>query len=282
MEKKGYTYPSPIYLKSEQLLLLFWRGGNFKPTLSIRKDGEYWSEAKTLIQGDGFRPYIRFASNHIDTIYFSFTDGHPNESKNNIYCGYYRNGYLYRANGEQIKRLDDLPLLPKEIGIIYDAKKHGTNTWVWDMAVDQTGNPVIVYAVFESETDHRYYYSRWTGESWITNEITRAGSWFPQTPIGESERETYYSGGIILDPQDPSNVYLSRPKNRIFEIEHWRTTDYGSKWSSSAITQDSSKNNVRPFIARGHRNGAAVLLWMHGDYTHYTDYQTAIKIKLIE
>lgn len=115
-------------------------------------------------------------------------------------------------------------------------------------------------------------------------QIAPGGKWFPQTPSGTREREPHYSGGIILNPQDPSEVFLSRPPNGsatgTFEIERWHTSDLGQTWTSQAITSGSSKNNARPILpwpVAGQTNPRRMLFWMHGDYTHYTNYNTGIK-----
>jgi hypothetical protein len=279
----GYTYPNPVYLKAEKTQYLFWRGGHFKPTFSSRVDGEEWSEARTLIKGNGARPYIRFATGGEDTIYFAYTDGHPNiEPNNGIYCGYYKEEAVYRMNGERICSMAELPFHPHEADTVFNGNSSGSKAWIWDIAADAKGYPVIVYAVFASETDHRYFYSRWDGSQWAHHEIVAAGPWFPQTPEGGAETEHYYSGGLILDRQNPANVYLSRSIDGVFEIEHWLTDDNGITWSSSAVTSGSSRHNVRPFLAPGDAGGEGkLLLWMHGSYVHYTNYDTALKMKLV-
>lgn len=105
----------------------------------------------------------------------------------------------------------------------------------------------------------------------MTKQIAKGGKWFPQTPAGAREREPHYSGGIILNPQDPSEVFLSRPPEGgagIFEIERWRTADQGQTWSFQAITSGSSRNNARtilPWPVAGQANPRRILFWMHGD-----------------
>lgn len=281
--KHGYTYPNPIYLAEEDNLYLFWRGGNFKPNFSVSSDkGQTWADVQTLVMGEGARPYIKFAAHDGDTFWFAFTDGHPNiEPHNSIYCAYYRNGNIYHANGELIKSLGDLPLVPAEVERVFDGKEHDRNAWIWDISVDSEGLPTIAYTVFASEQDHRYYYSYWDGQIWLTNEIVAGGAWFPQTPAGVIERETYYSGGIILDHNDPTRVFLSRPVNGIFEIEQWTTADHGKSWSSTAITSDSQHNNVRPVLSRGTDGRPPMLIWMNGNYIHFTNYDTSLKMKLL-
>ena len=283
----GYTYPNPIHLSAEDnRLYLFWRGGNFKPNFSTTDDPtlapDSWAPAKTLIQGEGARPYVKYASNGEDTIHIAFTDGHPRrEPTNSIYYMRYRDGALRGADGSRIAAMDGgLPVEPREADVVYDGRETGVRAWVWDVAADERGRPVIVYAALPEKTEHRYRYARWTGEEWVDHEITPAGGWFPQTPEGETEPEPHYSGGVILDHNDPSTVYLSREIDGVFEIERWTTGDGGETWSHEPITANSEKNNVRPVVPRNHPGGdtAAGLLWMHGDYIHYTDYDTSIKM----
>lgn len=280
----GYTYPNPVHVGNEQQLYLFWRGGNFKPNFCVRPDGDGgdWSSPRTLILGDGARPYIKYAGNREDTIWFAFTDGHPNiEPNNSIYCACIRDGAVSHADGTFVTAVSDLPMAPRDADVVFDGTVHNTKAWIWDIAIDAQGHPAIVYAVFQSDTDHRYWYSYWNGESWDSHEITAGGAWFPQTEEGVVEREPFYSGGLILDHADPRHVYLSRPVNGIFEIEHWHTVDHGRTWTSDAITAGSSRNNVRPVLAHGKDGGETVLLWMHGDYVHFTRYETALKMKVV-
>ncbi len=56
----------------------------------------------------------------------------------------------------------------------------------------QSGFPVVVYARFPTDTDHRYVYARWTGSEWIEWEIVKSGRWFPETPSGKNEPGNKY------------------------------------------------------------------------------------------
>ena len=279
--RRGYTYPNPIQLtKEDNIIYLFWRGGNFKPCFAKSKDGIKWNRAKTLIKGSGARPYIKFESDGVKKIHFAFTDGHPNvEKRNSIYYACYHNGAFYKADGSKVKDIDEIPINPSEADKVYDANISGARAWIWDIAIDHFGNPVIVYTALSEETDHRYQYARRNGKNWENFEITSAGKWFPQTQKGQKEKEPYYSGGIVLDHTNPSIVYLSRPIYGIFEIEKWMTSDGGATWTSVRITSGSTKNNVRPVVPRGHKPGDAGLIWMYGNYIHYTKYYTALKMK---
>jgi hypothetical protein len=281
---KGFTYPAPIYLQTEKKLYLFWRGGNFKPTFSICESlaENRWLPAQTFIEDRGDRPYIRYVSDGEKVIHFAFTDGHPNvEPTNSIYYAKYVQGCFFRVDGTPIHEISDRPLRTSEADLVYDGKAHARNSWIWDIALDQQGRPVLVYAVFAAENDHRYYYSRWDGREWRTTELTAGGSWFPQTPEGMKETEPYYSGGIILDHNDPNIVYLSRPSGGIFRIERWQTKDGGISWDHSFATEASAGMQIRPFVSRRTAGKPGVLFWMEGIYVHYTKYNTGINMKRI-
>jgi len=281
--KSGFCYPNPIQLANEKhRLYLFWRGGNFKPTYSTSDDGVTWTPARTFIAGRagdrGNRPYCKFATDGKDRFDVAFTTGHPrNEPENAIYYASYRSGVLRRADGTKIKTLDDGPLTYEEVDRVYAGKKHG-RAWIWDVAIDAEGHPVIVYTALPWERAHRYRYARWDGEKWADHEICPAGGWFPKTPRGEREPEPHYSGGVVLDPSRPSVVYLSRPRNGVFEIERWHTSDHGLTWKSESITRGSSRHNVRPVVSRkADQVFDCRLFWMYGDYVHYLNFRTGIR-----
>ena len=271
------TYPTPFQLADEDnRIYLFWRGIGWQPTVATSSDGgESWSPPRQLIQGAD-RPYIKYESDNKHRIHFAFTDGHPRENPGNrIYYACLYDGAFHRADGTVIKQFSEGYLSTAEAEIVYDASLG--RGWIWDIALDNAGNPVLVYAALPAENDHHYRYARWTGSQWRDRELTAAGGWFPQTWPGTTEREPHYSGGLVLDHGNPSIVYLSRPVNGVFEIEKWETGDNGVSWATkTAITANSSVSNVRPYVIRNHKPDDFALLWIYGYYRHYTDYHMAI------
>lgn len=281
--RHGYTYPNPMILSEEQdRIYLFWRGGDYQPNFSTSPDGgASWTEARTLIAGSGARPYIKFVTDGRRRIHFAFTDGHPRkEPANSIYYAYYDSGAFYRADGTLIKTMAGLPFTPSEADQVYSGADTTGRAWIWDIALDRKGKPVIVHSTHPEEADHRYRYARWTGRSWASTEVARAGGWFPQSLPDQLEREPHYSGGIYLDHGDPSVVYLSRPVNGVFEIEQRITPDGGATWKTYPVTSGSSRNNVRPFVPRGYQGKGPAVIWMAGDYIHYTRYHTRLLMKV--
>ena len=271
----GYTYPNPVHLAAEATTYLFWRGGNFNPTYATQPDAsDAWSPARTLISAPG-RPYVKVDSDGEDTIHFAFTNAHPNEAADvNIHYAAYRDGALWRADGTRIGPLGTA-ITPQQADRVYDT---GRKAWVHDVAIDGDGRPVIVFASFAATSDHRYMYARWTGTEWVVHELTAAGG-----SISDDGREPFYSGGLTLDHEDPSTVYLSRPVDDNYEIETWTTADGGATWTSKPVTAQSGVKNVRPVSPRGLRPFSSDLsvAWMRGVYASYIDYRTSITTLLL-
>ncbi len=236
--------------------------------------GSTWSAARTLISNPGQRPYVKFASNDRDTIAMAFTEAHPRDLPTSIYFAEYRAGALRRADGSVISTMTNLPIAPREGEKVYDRTTNG-KAWVHDVALDQAGHPVIVYATFPNDTDHRYRYARWNGTRWIDRELVRAGGSMSLDPT-----EPNYSGGITLDHEDPSTVYLSRQVNGNFEVEVWRTPDGGATWSSQPLTSVSAGNNYRPISPRGQRGDNMNVVWMHGPYPSFRSFQTGLRTQV--
>lgn len=274
----GFTYPNPILLSSEEgRTYLFYRGRIMRPAFIRSEPTGAWSREYLLVDGDVEDSYLKCASDGESEIHLAFTDGHPRGRPNNsIYYARYSEETFVRADGGRICDISELPFRSAEADVVYDAGEEGARAWVWDIAVGPDGYPVIVFAVFPRESDHRYRYARWDGSSWQSHEIVSAGGWFPDTPMGEEEKEVYYSAGIALDHDDPSVVYLSRRVRGIFEVERWVTRDGGDSWRSSPVTQNSTLDNVRPVVPRSRRPDGVQLLWMAGPYVSYTDFGTSI------
>ncbi len=284
-----YTYTNICRLANEKdRLYLFWRGADFKPNFSMSENGgKAWSKGRILILPERTyrdrRPYMKVASNDKDVIHFAFTDGHPNvEPTNSIYYLKYRANAFHKANGEKIADLSALPIQPGRADLVYDATKTNERAWIWDVAENKEGEPVIVYSRFPNDSTHVYYYSIWHNNKWNNYKLANSGTWFPQTAAGTKERESYYSGGIVLDHEKPSIVYLSRQKINKFEIEKWTTSDKGITWHIEEITSHSENSNVRPFVVRNYSaQDSGKVLWMNIEkYVHYTDYESSIKMNI--
>jgi hypothetical protein len=274
------TYSHPAFLADEQLFYVFWRGESWKPTFATSRDGVHWSAARILVQEAGresgeIRPYLKVVSDGRKSIHFAFTDGHPrDEQLNSVYYLRYEGGRYTRADGTLIGTDRDLPLRQSTCDRAYDAKKTSVRAWIWDIVLDSAGHPAIAYTRLPAETDHRYHVVRWNGVMWDDSEVAGGGPWFPQTPAGKKEFESHYSGGIVLHPVHPETAYLSRPADGFFRIEKWTYGDH--HWQRTAVLGSAGTLNVRPVVPAGYSGAGDHVLWMTGNYVHYTDFRTRI------
>jgi len=275
------TYSHPVMLKEESnRIYMFWRGSDWRPSMSFSDDlGQTWSTTQALIESKGAknRPYLKVCSDDKSRIDFAFTDGHPGvELTNSIYHMYYEKGKFYQSDGAQIASVGQLPIEHSKVHKVYDAKPSKVKAWISDIALGKGNKPVLVYASYPTDTDHRYHYAAWDGLKWQDEELCKAGGWMPVLNPGEKVREPNYSGGIALDHQDPSNVYLAREVNKTFEIEHWKKER--KLWTTQQLTTQSDVSSMRPYVVTGFSGKKAIVLWMTGLYNHYTKFDTDLRI----
>lgn len=262
----NYAYANVFQLDgmTNDPILLFFREGT-TPTwtmhFSISTDNGATWPAKTALLSGG-RPYLRAAQNGTTRIDFAVTDGHPDAvSTNSIRHFYYDNGTWYDSTGTSI---GTPPFdTTADLSTVYDGST--VNAWVWDIQIDGSGQPVIVFATFPSTTDHRYQYAKWNGASWDVHEICAAGGYLYAA-------QPYYSGGICIDPDDVNVVYCSREIDGVHQLFRYTTADAGATWSELQLTTGVSPS-LRPFVVKGKN----LLLFMHGRYSTYTDFATWIR-----
>ena len=283
----GVCYTNPVMLSDENnRVYLFFRGRDFKPTCIYTDDLKTWSQPINLVRNDpgygqGGRPYTKITTNHKDKIFFAFTDAHPRDrATNSIYFMMYKNGKICKADGTVVSETLG-SIIPSQVDKVYDATRTFDKAWIWDIAFDESEKPILVYARFsDRDNKHSYWYARWNGIKWENHKITDAGQWFQRTEYikEKPEYECNYSGGVYLDHENPNILYTSRPINDRFEIEKWTFTGGKQKWITEAITYQSEKDNVRPFVVRNHRGSQPSVLWMYNyKYPGFKAYDCAIR-----
>ncbi len=269
----------------------FYRGENYNPNYIVSDDdGQSWYYGGHLIRKDGHRPYVKYASNNIDTIHFITTEGHPRNYDNSIYHGYIFDGGIYRSDGTKIQNLTDGPVAPEQLTRVFPGDADNV-AWTTDIHLDINGNPYIAFSVQKDGAglpsgqggfDIRYYYSRWDGSGWHVSEMAYAGT---KLYAGEDD----YSGLVALDPQNPDIVYISTDANpysgeplvssadsqRHYEIFRGTTTDMGENWTWAPITRNSIQDNIRPIVPIWD-GPYTILLWTRGKLTTFTNFNLAI------
>ena len=240
---------------------------------------------------DGGRPYLKYASNGIDTIHFVTTEDHPRAFDNSIYHGFIRNGKVHKSNGAELGILSPDP----ESGVPATSltrvfKGDSENVaWTIDLELDENGYPYTVFSVQKNSgkwkssagrggLDHRFYYARWDGIQWHVNEIAYAGTRL-------YAREDDYTGLAALNPRDRNRVYISTNADPVTgeplisgldgerhrEIFRGVTADGGATWQWTPVTRDSDVDNIRPIIPNG-QTDREIVLWLRGKLRTYTDY----------
>lgn len=267
-----YTYPCPVQLTGEASspIYLFFRSQSASiPGIYYSKStdgGVTWSTAVRVFANSTQRPYFHLVANGTTRIDFVVSDGHPVEvATNSLYHCYYQSGNIYKTDGTLVGAIDSGPYTPSSsLTKVYDGTTNPS--WNWDIAIDGSGYPVIVYAQFQNTfVDHFYRYARWTGSAWADNQVVAGGSYLYSA-------EKQYSGGICLDHADVNTVYLSKQVSSQWEIWRYMTADNGATWDAGvAITSGSSVKNIRPYVPI---NSVSALktLWVNGTYTSFTNY----------
>jgi len=305
------TYANPFQLSAEGgKIFNFCRNQNFNPTVFTSTDGgTNWSAPQLFIQtgsGGTIRPYVKYSSNYTNRIDFLYTDGHPRDVANSLYHLYYQGGAFYQTDGTLVKNYSALPILHdsgERGSVVYQYSDPDTadpndhiptgRAWCWETASQSNGAPVCVFTVQRDlvtgptqGVDDRiyYYYARWTGTAWQKRFIAQAGR-----PLYAAEND--YAGGICVDPQEPNVIYISSNAQNPFNLtdttnvalsatqhyELWRggTANGGLTFSWTAITTNSTEDNLRPYVPRRF-GGERCVLWFRGAYASYTSYSCAI------
>jgi hypothetical protein len=272
----------------------FFRGyqARFKPSWMFSDDdGATWKVGGLLIDFPAkvrHRPYVKYASDGLDTIHFLFTEGHPRDYDNSIYHAYYRAGVMYRSDGTAIGKLSDGPIRPEQATRVFTGDRNNV-AWTQDLHLDGDGRPYAVYSVQKDSaglppgrggTDHRYRYARWDGRRWHDQEIAHAGA---RLYPGEDD----YTGGICLHPNDPDTVFLSanvdpatgkRLPGGHYEIFQGQRAAGGKTWRWTAVTAGSSVDNIRPVVPSW-KDGPTALLWLRGKFPRFTRYELEVVLR---
>ncbi|MBN1900941.1 BNR-4 repeat-containing protein, partial [Candidatus Sumerlaeota bacterium] len=285
----GITYMNIYHLPKDGILYNFYRDGpTFHPFFIFSEDhGETWNKGGQFIFNEiktRNRPYVRYVSNGLDRIFFSFTEAHPSSFQKklnkgcSIYFASFGNGKFYNAKGDVIKDLKEQgPLTPREAELIFQGDLDNI-AWTSSIRLDEKGYAHIGYSVHKTNEDHRYRYAFWDGVKWQDREVAYAGRClYPE--------QDFYTGLITLDPVDPRILYISsnvhpetgnKTGTEKYEIYRARipNDEFQKPLKWIPVTKNSLKDNIRPVCVAG--DTCRVLLWMQGNYITFRNYETDI------
>jgi len=228
--------------------------------------------------------YMKFASNGKDRIDFITTEHHPRNYNTSIYHGYIQGGKSYNAEGKVIDDniFDEKAPAPEDFTPIFKAAEEDEvnddqeyhRAWTIELERGPDGNLYAFYTTrygtkvarkTPGEADHRLFYARFDGQKWHSTEIAKMGG-----PLWSHEED--YVGLGAIHPDNPNVVYISTThdprtdkKTPKHEIYRGQTADQGKTWQWTAVTANSTVENLRPAIPRWDAKHTAVF-WLRGKY----------------
>lgn len=305
-ESSRVTYSNLFWMPRENggrgRVYNFFRGldDSFKPSYAYSDDlGKSWQTGTVFIQVPTemrHRPYAKYASDGNSSIHAIYTEGHPLDFNNSVYHVFYRRGMLHGSDGKAIRGLRDGLRRPEE-GTLVFAGDAANVAWTSDLHLDAEGRPHALFSVQkdgagkpqdEHGMDLRYHYAWWNGAEWRQHEIGHAG-----TRLYKQQAD--YTGNVALDPNNLNHVYLStnaHPRSgepliskadgkRHWEIFRAETEDKGRTWTFTALTENSTEDNLRPIVPAWPGSGKVALLWLRGEYRSYTGYKQAVILRVL-
>lgn len=281
------TYPNPFILSDDpDHIYMGWRGINWHPTLAQLEmptaENNYTTKftwgPKQVVQSTGARPYAKYSSNGKDEIWVTYTTGHPdNEDPNWLYFNKIniKNYDILDVKGNVVGNVDNNMLKVNKTdsskAIAVDTPSAGTRDWVWEV-VNDNGYPVIAMVKISSDKKkHDYWYARYDGSEWKFIDLPDPdfNTFFHET----ASTENCYSGGMSIDKANPHVIYASVPVDgvfgRVFEIVKYTVSDDYTTVTTEAVTENSLKDNARPYVANGSEEGDLRLTWFNGDYYYW-------------
>ena len=297
------TYANPWYLSSESKIFSAVRSISTSPAMLASSDGgNTWNlyGRLTATPTVGYvAGYYKYWGNGTDRIDFVATQAHPRDDKTSLFHGYYKGGKLFDSTD---KVVDDNAgdTTAQNIDKFTSIVAHGAmiktpggtiplyRFWNHDIVRYDDGTIVVMgqgRADFPDSTpdptgadpDKRLIYARWDGKAWAVTYLVKAG---PKLYADEQD----YTGLGAVHPDNPNVIFLSStfdPRtdmevpSKKHEIFMGVTCDKGATWQWAPLTENSTKDNLRPVVPRWDANHT-FLLWERGDYVSAQTYKTEI------
>jgi len=238
--------------------------------------------------------YFKYFGNNTDRIDFVGTEAHPRDADTSLFHGYIKDGKVYDSSGTvkdaELKDPNATTTTSVDIKTYTPVFKTGAtiggvkleHAWNHDIVRYADGTVAVlgqarVTGTGTTDPDKRMLYFRFDGTSWKSTYLAKAG-----TKLYADEQD--YTGLGALVPDDPTTIYISTPFDPSTDTmksggkrEIWRgtTCDNGATFKWTAVTANSTKDNIRPIVPKWDASHTA-LLWMKGSYTSAQSYSMQI------
>ena len=299
------SYSNPHYIPADGKTYSFVRAmDNRSPQILSSTDyGSTWSYYGKLVRPStnfsvGYNPgYFRYSDNGSNRIDFICTEAHPRDYTTSIYHGYISNGMSFMTDGTLV---DPALTNVNNTNVPFSASftpvfTNGTvmppgmtnyRCWNDDVRLYPDGsieciisariNEVISFGYPDTNVNpnHAFFFCRYDGTKWTPTYLCQAGY-----KLYSSEGD--YVGLGCLSPNDPNTIYIStqwdpravvpgaKDTNPQYTTYHeiWRgvTTNHGSTFTWTPVTQNSSYDNLRPIVPLWDGSDKA-LVWFRGTY----------------
>ena len=289
------TY-SNLFLMEDGRIYNYFRGFSHDPNYVFSDDqGATWTYGGRLLRGrDGYSPYLKYAFDGRETIHFIVTEDHPRNFDNSIYHGFIRGGRIHLSDGSPIATMSNTTeptLAAWDLTRVFRGDPDNVG-WIIDIELDQDLRPYIAFSTQrdgrglpprQGGMDLRYYHGRWDGGRWNVHEMAFAG-----TRLYPFEDD--YSGLAALNPNEPFDVFISSDAHpatgkpmvseadgfRHHELFRGRSNDGGVSWHWTALTANSTCDNLRPIVPKW-SDPRTALVWMRGRYVHnHGEWSTSV------
>jgi len=297
------TYANPWYLSAEQKIYSAVRSISTSPAMLSSSDGgNTWNlyGRLTATPTVGYvAGYYKYWGNGTDRIDFVATQAHPRDDKTSLFHGYFKGGKLYDSTDKVIDETAS-DTTAQNIDKFTQIVAHGASIktpggmiplyrfWNHDIVRYDDGSIVVMgqgRADYPDSTpdktgpdpDKRLIYARWDGKAWTVTYLVKAG---PKLYADEQD----YTGLGAVHPDNPNVIFLSStfdPRTDIqvpskkHEIFMGVTCDKGATFKWAPITENSTKDNLRPVVPKWDASHT-FLLWERGDYITAQTYKTEI------
>ncbi|BCX46733.1 sugar phosphate isomerase/epimerase [Haloferula helveola] len=248
-----------------------------------------WGGRHTGQDDPEIRPYPKYATNGVDTIWWISSE---DNSGQNIWSGYIKDGGNHKMDGS-IVDADIFDNSASPVGSYTSVMMSGDlddgtsmeELWPRDLEYDAAGNLAGTWRANGngSSTDLRQFYGHWdpVGGTWIVNRLCFTGDFSVTlqqdgstphrgTPLSainpKNANVCFFSANA--DPATGAPLVSQADGRRNFEIFRAETSDSGATWQYTQITRDSSCHNFRVSVVPWDEDNTCVM-WMRGYYDRW-------------